>query len=442
MTRKIHSLTAISLGMGWLISIGAAFVLGVLSAFAFHLAPDAVRPSEAMASLAERDLMVTIERFSGEPADLGSLKSVAAGDQLPGQLESALRAILRHPESRERLMAAHRITAGLPFRKRMACIRFLGQLPASPSRNQVWGIFLEDWGSRDGRSAMGFATTLSTAREQQLAISAVLRGWGRHQPAEAWGWVLEHSGNTRRAEQWLETILANLGQENRMMAFDLVRNLPDSAFRSDMALAVMDQILENEPPAEAVDWLGELPQESVPEAASLVALRWSLSDPRAAAEFLHNSFPEARPALQEILGEWAFRAPESALDWTWESLSSNQRRQILPDLAAQWIARNGPAPLASWINRTGPHQDLDNPIRELALATTSVDPPTALSWAHSLLDPELRSLTEIQIARQWLEQDPETAANSLPDLLRTAEARATLLGDPAAADQAPSGKSP
>lgn len=427
--RKPNSLTAVSLGIAWLLSIGAAFVMGVLSAFAFHLAPEAGPAHQANASLAERDLMITIERYSGEPADMATLKSVAAGDPIPQQLESTLRAVLRHPNANERLMAAHRIANGLPHRKSMACIRFLGQLPPAPPRDQVWGVFLESWGQRDGRSAMGFAASLNQPREQQNAISAVLRGWTRQQPKEAWAWVSEHAGNTRRAQQWFEIILANLSRNDRMVAFDLLRNLPDSPFRSDMAAVVMDQILAVEPPPEAVDWLGELPDSSAPDAAAFLALRWSLSDPPAAADFLHSSFPEQQEALAEVLREWVYREPTIAFNWAWDTLPPQSLQNLLPAMAEEWIALAGPPALAEWINQMGPDPALDQPIQQLALATAPLNPPTALSWAQSIQAGDLRSSTEIQVANQWIEQDPESAARNLPDLLQTAEARATLLPD-------------
>lgn len=433
--RKPNPLTAASLGIAWLLSIGAAFVMGVLSAFAFHLAPEAGPAHQANASLAERDLMITIERYSGQPADMAALKSVAAGDQLPQQLESTLRAVLRHHNTDERLMAAHRIANGLPHRKSMACIRFLGQLPPAPPRDQVWGVFLESWGHRDGRSAMGFAASLDRPREQQQAISAVLRGWTGQQPREAWAWVAEHAGNTRRAQQWFEIILANLGRNDRTVAFDLLRDLPDSPFRSDMATVVMDQLLAVHPPAEAANWLSELPPSTAPEAAAFLALRWSLSDPPAAAEFLLSSFPAQQEALAEVLREWVYRQPSTALNWAWDALPPTALRNLLPAMADEWIALAGPPPLAAWINQKGPDPALDQPIQQLALATAPLDPPTALSWAQSIQSVDLRSATEIQVAGQWIQQDPDSAAQNLPDLLQTAQARATLLPETEAPEE-------
>lgn len=434
--KEQKKMTLVALGLGWLVSLGVVFVLGILSAFAFHLDPEAGGGGNGGLSLEERDLMVTIERYTGERADIAALKSVAAGEGFPQQLEQTLRAVLRHPVREDRAVAARRMVEGLPFRKRMACIKFLAELPAGPARDQVWGVFLEGWAREDGRSAMGFASSLPQLRERQAAISAVLRGWSRPQPAEAWNWVVEHSGSTRRAERWLEIILTNLGSKDRMTAFDLLQRIPDSDFQEEMALVVMEQILRRERPPRALDWLGELPPGTQPAAAAFVAARWALTDPEAAADYLREAYPREAEGLGIVLREWVYQDARAAVNWTWDQFSGNRRAVMMDVLAEEWVANDGPTPLAQWLNQRGPDPSLDAAIEQLALATAEVEPATALVWAQSVSDPEERATLEIVIGRAWLQMAPSEAADSLPLLLESEEARSVLLpevgGDQAA----------
>ncbi|NBD38486.1 MAG: hypothetical protein GVY10_07955 [Verrucomicrobia bacterium] len=420
-------MTLAALGLGWLVSLGVVFVLGILSAFAFHLDPEAGGGGNGGLSLEERDLMVTIERYTGERADIAALKSVAAGEGFPQQLEQTLRAVLRHPAREDREVAARRLVEGLPFRKRMACIKFLAELPAGPARDQVWGVFLEGWAREDGRSAMGFTSSLPELRERQAAISAVLRGWSRPQPAEAWNWVVEHAGSTRRAERWLEIILTNLGSKDRMTAFDLLQRIPDSDFQEEMALVVMEQILERERAPRALDWLGELPPGTQSAAAAFVAARWALTDPEAAAEYLREAYPRAEEGLGLVLREWVYQDARAAVNWTWEQFSGDGRAVMMDLLAEEWVANDGPTPLAQWLNQRGPDPSLDAAIEQLALATAEVEPATALVWAQSVSDPDERATLEIVIGRAWLQMAPSEAADSLPLLLESEEARSVLL---------------
>ena len=105
-------------------------------------------------------------------------------------------------------------------------------------------------------------------------------------------------------------------------------------------------------------------------------------------------------------------------------------------LAEEWVANDGPTPLAQWLNQRGPDPSLDAAIEQLALATAEVEPATALVWAQSVSDPEERATLEIVIGRAWLQMAPSEAADSLPLLLESEEARSVLLpevgGDQAA----------
>ena len=136
-------------------------------------------------------------------------------------------------------MAADGLVHGLPSRRVMACIRFLQEIPSSPGRNQVLGKFLEVWAEEDGRSAIIFATALGSLHERQLAIQSVLSGWSRKRPSDAWNWVIEGEGNSRRAERMLEIILATLGNSNRETALSLLDRMPQSEFQSRMSVVVV-----------------------------------------------------------------------------------------------------------------------------------------------------------------------------------------------------------
>jgi len=425
---KPKNLSPVALGLAWMASLGVVFVLGILSAFTFHLGPGAGADEQGDLTLAERDLALTLERYTGQPADLARIKAVGAHEAVPPQLEQALRAILREPDREERHMAATRLVRGLPARRTVAAIRFLQEIPGGPARDQLWGRFLEAWAEQDGRSAIALATAIPDLRERQLATQEVLRGWSKRQPSEAWNWAVEHGGTTRRAERWLEIILSNLGAANRETAFALIGRLPDRGFQARMALVVMDQILQVEAPREALKWLGEAPAAGKPEVAAYVAEAWAMLEPEAAARWLRESFPREIEGLARVVGEWAYANPAEAADWVWESFSGAARRELLNTVAAEWLAQSGPAPLAEWLNARGPDSSLDGAIEALALATAQMDPATALIWAQSVVDPDARGMLEILIGRAWLRAEPASAGQSLPVLLASESARAVLLG--------------
>jgi hypothetical protein len=424
---KRKQMNAVMLGLAWMGSLGVVFILGILSAFAFHLGPGAAEGSASDLTLDQRELMLVIERYTGSPADMGIIMSVGSGEGLPEQVEQSLRAIMRTPDRDQRHMDAGRMARGLPSRKVKAAIKFLQEIPANPGRNQVLASFLELWAAEDGRRAMAFATSLESASEKELAIRAALNGWSRGQPEDAWSWVIEQAGNSRRAERWLEVIVSNLGASDSAVAFQLLEQTPESNFRNRMAVVVMDQLLQAHSPREAIAWLSEFPATSSPYAAAHLAVGWALAEPEAAARWLRKSYPRQLAGLGDVLREWVFVNPDQAANWVWRNYSGADRRDLMEVISDEWIGNDGPAALAGWLNSHGPDPTLDGAIAQLALSTAEVDPGTALVWAQSVFDIDERSMLEIMIGRQWIRTAPDDAATGLPVLLESESARAALL---------------
>ncbi|MFO7725505.1 MAG: hypothetical protein R6V45_08160 [Oceanipulchritudo sp.] len=424
---KQTRMSATVIGVAWLASLGAVFILGMLSAFAFHLAPGTGAEGRQDLTLDQRDLVLTIERYAGTPVDIAALFGSSAENAVPEQLEQTLRAVLRENDPTVRALACLRLVKGLPPRLLTGSVRLLREIPSGPARDQVLGLFLEGWAENDGRSAIAFATSVPSPQERQAAIASALRGWSKDQPPDAWNWVIEREGTSRQAERWLEVILADLGMGNRQTALLLLEKLPSEAFQARMARVVMEQILQAEPPREALEWLSEFPPEAEDAAAQYLARVWAQTEPSAAADWFEEAFPGRREGLAEILREWVYLNPEAAADWTWNELPDSEREELLPFIAEEWIANEGPAPLAEWLNSLGADPLLDGAIEALALASTSMDPATAMVWAQSVIDPDVRSMLEIYIGREWIRMSPEEAEESLPLVLESESARAALL---------------
>ncbi len=422
-------MNAVMLGLAWLASLGAVFILGILSAFAIHLGPGAGGQSGDL-SLDQRAAMLVIERYSGKPADIAAVMAVGSNTGIPDQLEQAVRAILRSGDPAERERASALLVAGLPSRQVMGVIKVLQEIPANPARDQVLGVFLEAWAVEDGRRAIIFATSLPAPAEQELAVESVLKGWSRERPEDAWAWVIDQSGSIGRAERWLAIIVSSMGSVDRSTALRLLEEMPESDFRNQLAGIVMDQLLLNLSPREAINWLGEFPGSSVFAAAAVLAGEWARTEPRAATQWLFQSYPSNLEGLMAPLSEWVYDDPKGAMDWVWTSIQGVRRQSLLDAAAGEWLANDGPAPLANWLNANGPHPFLDGAVSQLALQTADYDPATAMVWAHSVNDPGNRSTLEIVIGRRWIEMDPQAAAQELPRLLQTEPARAALLEPP------------
>jgi hypothetical protein len=422
---KTGKLTPITLGLAWLASLGVVFVLGILLAFAFHLDPRA-ESAAAAAPLEERELSLLLERHLGEPLDSAALRD-PGDNQIAPQIDQLVRTLLREPQPLRRSADALRLAEVLPSRQLMGAIRMLGELPADPARNDVLGHFLSRWGHNDGRSAVAFVSSLPASLDRDQSMGAVLNGWSKKRPREAWSWVVERYGTPRRAQPWLGIILSNLMYMDRAQAIELLHALPVSVTQDELAELVVVRLLDSLPPAEVVDWLVELPEATLASAMARLAVEWSKADPPSAAMWLYDNMADDIVTMETITREWTYRNPPQAASWVWEHYHGEDCRQLLEAVAREWVAMEGPAPLARWLNDNGPGGALDSAIEVLALATAPLDPSTALVWVQSISDSERREMLEIFIGREWLLSDPEEAGAALPLLVTNPRSRAALM---------------
>lgn len=414
----------VAIGLFWMVSLGIVFVLGILSAFAFHLKPGS-DPGAGGASLEERDMALLYESFTGQQLDLAVVMT-PSGNQLAEPIEQLLRAILREQAPELRSTALLRLARSLPTRQLMAGIRTLMEMPASAARNEGLAQFLKRWGNSDGRSAVAFATAIPNATDRDLALAAVLHGWSRARPREAWSWVVERFGTPRRAQPWLRIILLNLQQVDRPQAIELLHALPVSTAQDDLAAAMVEGLLETLPTDNVLSWLAEFPPSSFAAAGTTLAINWARSDPPSAAAWLLGALPMEMDAMEQVLREWVYRSPQPAADWVWSHFDGNASLRYMEIIAAEWIAVDGPSPLAQWLNTNGPSPSLDGAIEALAVAAAEFDPATALVWAQSLHDGERRTMLEIFIGRQWQLDNPNEADSSLPLMVNNPTVLAAL----------------
>ncbi|MFP4281016.1 MAG: hypothetical protein ACLFR7_00055 [Opitutales bacterium] len=145
-------LTPIVLGLAWLLSLGAVFLLGILSSLSFHLAPEAA--NESLLSPTEREAAAVFEQLVGEPLDWAALRSYSPRDREPPQLAAFWEALGRVPSAAEREVLARRFFRELGAVKTGAFVeRLSAEAGAAPDRFR--GLWL-GWHDRDAATAEAY----------------------------------------------------------------------------------------------------------------------------------------------------------------------------------------------------------------------------------------------------------------------------------------------
>lgn len=161
--------------------------------------------------------------------------------------------------------------------------------------------------------------------------------------------------------------------------------------------------------------------------------QWSAENPASALAAIQE-LPEsgARFEALEAIAAQRVRSDPAGLVATLRQLPAGADRSVILAQALRGWVRQDPKTAAEWIDRLEPSSELDAGAAAVAGATQNQlddrSPKVALSWASSIVAPELRSRTVTSVVQTWATTDPTAArryAEESTDLLP--EDRAALV---------------
>ena len=140
--------------------------------------------------------------------------------------------------------------------------------------------------------------------------------------------------------------------------------------------------------------------------------KWAAYQPEAAAQAAEAiPDPETRvQALHGITGGWAEADPQGAAQFLVQLPAGADRAEMLGQTLKSWALAD-PKAAANWmINNSSLGTDLDQGLAQIA-TTESLPADTAVPWAESINDPQLRSSTLASVMRDWFYSDMPAAEN-------------------------------
>lgn len=413
---KRSRFTLVVLLLAWLGSLGAVYILGLFSAFAFHRAPGAgglegVSPHD-------RAYIVLVERLLDQPVQWTELKSNDAETAVPAQVASLVVELSRQPDAERRAIAAETIAAVYPSRKIVPAIqRLLVQL-RTPGRDALLTALFHRWGRIDGRSALDF--TLTALPDNTLTndlVRAALAGFAEDRPEMAWQWVRQHStgvGSEQPAR--FATVLAAAGTLPDERVAEWLAGLNDPVLAEQVAGREAVRRLSTEGVRAAFAFAEAVTTDYAGRTAVLseLVVAWTGQDLPTVLRWFEGLDPDTRGwALTPIAASWSARDGEAALRWLGEAPPLPVRDNAVRVAALNWLEQAGPAPLGRFLNGTQNLSVYSPAIEMLALETMSIDPETAFSWSGLIEEPSRRRFVAATIASYWLAEAPRAAEAAL-----------------------------
>jgi hypothetical protein len=280
--------------------------------------------------------------------------------------------------------------------------------PASPATEDAALATLRKLAASDPARAMQFAKSAPTPRQRDLFIRAALTGWGSVDALHAGQWALQ---NIRLGERRLAVDAIVTGA----MAH------PENAIRTVSYLCIQDPQLAGDHGNTLVTELARAghfdlasqfaadgPSEHRAAWLSTAFLKWAEYQPSAAIAAA-NAFSDAtvrNDALQGVISGWAASDPAALVAYAQTLPDGEQRASAHRDGLQQWVSID-PKAASAWIDKFNPSRDLDAGVAAIATdpALVAKKPDVATSWAESIVDPELRTNTLLDLIRLWATTD-------------------------------------
>ncbi len=330
-----------------------------------------------------------------------------------------------------------------------AALAYLDTLPACGSRDQaILDIFVA-WGQCDPKAALKILAENFPVDERPSAIRSVILGWSRTESAKAAAWVAAIQDETERVEL-MGTVVRSWKSKSPAEASAWVKSLPEGrakeagkliihstiagmtgtpasvdGWKTKMVASMNDfdfrnwawqdpdgarKFLETDPkgkdlaelastvalgmsrkdgPAATFDWAQTLQGQAAEKAMRAVVIRWSGSDPAAAAEKINAIAPEQRPPLATALVEnWTQSDPASAAAWV-KACQGPEQTPLVREILQRWTDSQ-PREAYAWLGTLPMGPSRDEGINYLMRREAPSDPESVLPWIGLLSEPKLR----------------------------------------------------
>lgn len=388
-------------------------------------------------NLRTRAVSLLFEELNGQLPAEGAVQALAA---FTDDSRLALRNLMRLGDPEERAFKARLLAEEFPLGRLASAVAYVDNLPRGPRQEEVFFVLLQRWGELDGRSALAYALAEGGTWDREGAVRAVLAGWTSADAVSVWRWILQNPSQRSRDALRFNAVVDTLTPRNPDQAYAFASSLRDNGMRASALETFSRRMIQTGPPQRVLSWLeeqaaGETRARTLAYAAGEIA-RYS---PREALAWIgRQQDPLTRDlAMVRVARSWAQYEPAQACQWAAGLDPGGARHDALAEAAEGWLQRDGPAPLAQWLNSVPAHPDFDGALQKLVFTVSESDPATALSWAHTLIDPTDRDFSTIAIARHWMETDPEAAVAALnQDPAVSEQVRLVLFGSTRPVDQA------
>ena len=379
----------------------------------------------------------------------GNLTAEAKKLMRSGNVTEAMKMILNSPGSIGRMEALLDFVKELGSDEVELAIAEVSGMARGGDMFMSMGLLMSRYAEIDPEKALEYVGTRDRMT-RGWGTSSILRTWASKDPKAA----ADHLAKTMASEgtdDWMmrrtaSSVATEWAKQDTNAALAWAKGLPDEV-KGDALSNIIEQITTDDPlrAAEvAMSFEGEQQERSF----RTIADQWSRKEPEQAVKWAEGLTVEGRVGvMEEALENWVREDPESTVAYL-DKMDSSERDSIMKEVVEQWARTGGEATVdaANWVasqddgkgkvDATGevvgqwmrsdpeaasewlgaqPVGDARDRGVTALLRDRSVreDPSTAVAWADTISNDEMRSEYVERSARSWLASDRASALEYL-----------------------------
>ena len=287
---------------------------------------------------------------------------------------------------------------------------------SDPGRSETINQLLEQLAASDPLAALEFADGIASLRDAEQARNNILEVWARNEPMAALAWadsaLADVPYNLRNSQ--MEAIIRGFAETNPKGAFNYANALSE-ATTSELRLKnrLLSEVIETQIGggglAEAQTTIALMPDGPSKENLQRELVNeWAAFDPLSAAAYVQGLGSDASTGMKTaLIGEWAESDPAAAAAWL-SNLSADDPAYsyATTQITREWTRYDLTAS-SEWLNSLPASPELDRAVATYTYRAAQEDPPTAMSWAESINNANMRNRMMQQVAANWKNDDPE-----------------------------------
>ncbi len=287
---------------------------------------------------------------------------------------------------------------------------------SDPGRSETINQLLEQLAASDPLAALEFADGIASLRDAERARNNILEVWASNEPMAALAWadsaLADVPYNLRNSQ--MEAIIRGFAETNPKGAFNYANALSE-ATTSELRLKnrLLSEVIETQIGggglAEAQTTIALMPDGPSKENLQRELVNeWAAFDPESAAAYVQGLGSDASTGMKTaLIGEWAESDPAAAAAWL-SNLSTEDPAysHATTQITREWTRYDLTAS-SEWLNSLPASPELDRAVATYTYRAAQEDPPTAMSWAESINNANMRNRMMQQVAANWKNDDPE-----------------------------------